>query len=52
LSPSLNTDSALDLKIKGNMLADMFTMMGMVSNDQRFSVDKSHLLNINKISSK
>ena len=52
LSPSLNTDSELDLKIKGAMLADMFTMMGMVSIDQRFSVDKSYLLNENKTTSK
>ena len=31
LSPSLNTDSAVDLKIKGNMIADTFTMVGIVS---------------------
>lgn len=49
LSPSLNTDSALDLKIKGNMLADLFTMVGVVSMDQRFSVEKSYLLNSNKM---
>lgn len=29
-SPSMNTDSPLDLKIKGNMVADMFTMIGIV----------------------
>lgn len=49
LSPSLNTDSALDLKIKGNMLADLFTMIGVVSLDQRYSSDKSYLLNSNKM---
>ena len=49
LSPSLNTDSAVDLKIKGNMIADTFTMVGIVSNDQRFSVDKSFMLNENKM---
>ena len=49
LSPSLNTDSGLDLKIKGNMLADLFTMIGIVSMDQRFSVDKSYMLNSNKM---
>jgi hypothetical protein len=52
LSPSLNTDSNLDLTIKGAMLADMFTMMGVVSLDQRFSFDKTYLLNENKASSK
>lgn len=49
LSPSLNTDSAIDLKIKGNMIADTFTMVGIVSNEQRFSVDKSFMLNENKM---
>lgn len=49
LSPSLNTDSPLDLKIKGNMLADLFSMIGVVSIDQRYSVDKSYLLNSNKM---
>ena len=49
LSPSLNTDSALDLKIKGNMLADLFSMIGIVSKDQRFSADKTYLLNSNKM---
>jgi hypothetical protein len=34
------------------MLADMFTMMNMVSIDQRFSVDKSYLLNENKSTNK
>lgn len=48
LSPSLNTDSPLDLKIKGNMIADLFTLTGMVPLDQRYSVDKTYLLNGNK----
>lgn len=52
LSPSLNTDSSLDLKIKGSMIADLFTMIGIVSIDQQFSVDKSHLLNLNRMSQK
>lgn len=30
LSPSLNIDSPLDLKIKGEMLADLFTLVGIV----------------------
>lgn len=34
------------------MLADMFTMMGVVSNDQRFSADKTHLLNQNRTAGK
>ena len=33
LSPSLNTDMPLDLKIKGNLLADLFTLIGIVPND-------------------
>jgi hypothetical protein len=27
LSPSLNTDSTLDAKIKGSMIADLFTLV-------------------------
>ena len=30
LSPSLNTDSPLDLKVKGNVIADLFTLTGIV----------------------
>ena len=52
LSPSLNTDSPLDLKIKGAMIADMFTMMGVVPPDQQFSTDKTYLLNQNRRSAK
>lgn len=52
LSPSLNTDSPLDLKIKGSMIADMFTMMGVVPLDQQFGVDKSYMLNQNRMSAK
>jgi tubulin polyglutamylase TTLL5 len=33
MSPSMNTDSPLDLKIKGNMIADLFTMTGILSLD-------------------
>ena len=32
LSPSMNTDSPLDLKIKGNVVSDMFTMLGVVTH--------------------
>jgi tubulin polyglutamylase TTLL5 len=35
LSPSLSCDSPLDHKIKANMLADLFTLTGMVSSDKR-----------------
>lgn len=52
LSPSLNTDSPLDLKIKGTMLADMFTMIGIVALDQQYAADKSYLLNENRLSAK
>lgn len=39
LNSSLNTDSPLDLRIKGEMLSDLFTMIGIVPLDQRYSVD-------------
>ena len=35
LSPSLGCDSSLDLKIKGLMLADLFTLIGIVPIPQR-----------------
>lgn len=38
----------MDLKIKGNMVADMMTMIGVVPVDQRYSVDKTYLLNATK----
>jgi tubulin polyglutamylase TTLL5 len=37
LSPSLNCDSPLDQKIKGEMLADLFTMLGIVPVERRRS---------------
>ncbi len=33
LSPSLNCDSPLDLKIKSNLISDLFTLIGIVPND-------------------
>lgn len=30
MSPSMNTDSPLDLKIKGNAIADLYTLVGIV----------------------
>ena len=41
LSPSMNTDSPLDLKIKGNMIADLFTLIGITSLSQRY-LDGGH----------
>jgi hypothetical protein len=38
----------MDLKIKGNMVADMLTMIGVVPIDQRYSVDKTYLQNATK----
>ena len=35
LSPSLNCDSPLDQKIKGELISDLFTMVGIVPIDQR-----------------
>lgn len=32
------------------MIADLFTLIGLVPLDQRYSVDKSYLLNSNKTS--
>ena len=33
LSPSMNTESPLDLKIKGNLIADLFSLIGIVPID-------------------
>ncbi len=33
LSPSLNTDAPIDLKIKGNLISDLFTLVGVVPLD-------------------
>ncbi|EAS01764.2 tubulin-tyrosine ligase family protein (macronuclear) [Tetrahymena thermophila SB210] len=49
LSPSMNTDSPLDLKIKGNLISDIFTLVGIVPNDQRYLSDVSHSLAQNQI---
>ncbi|XP_036006259.1 tubulin polyglutamylase TTLL5 isoform X1 [Fundulus heteroclitus] len=48
LSPSLSCDAPLDLKIKASMIADMFSLVGLVGQDplsrqprsDRFMVDK------------
>ena len=44
LSPSMNTDSPLDLRIKGNLISDLLTMIGITPNDSRF-IDKAHVKN-------
>ena len=36
-SPSLNIDAPIDLKIKGELISDLFTLIGVVPLDQRFS---------------
>jgi hypothetical protein len=42
MSPSMNTDSPLDLKIKGNMIADLLTMTGVIPLDERY-IEGSHV---------
>lgn len=45
LSPSMNTDSPLDLKIKGSVVSDMFTMLGVVTHPERYT-NNGHLRNL------
>ncbi|EAS05014.3 tubulin-tyrosine ligase family protein (macronuclear) [Tetrahymena thermophila SB210] len=47
LNSSLNTDSPLDLRIKGEMLSDLFTLVGIVPLDQRYSIDQSFNFTLN-----
>ena len=42
MSPSMNSDSPLDIKIKGNMIADLLTMAGVPPWAERY-LDGSHL---------
>ena len=42
MSPSMNTDSPLDLKIKGNMIADLLTLTGVAPLAERY-LDGNHL---------
>ena len=37
MCPSLATDSPLDHKVKGNLIADLFTLIGILPYDQRNS---------------
>lgn len=41
LSPSLGCDSALDQRVKGNMLSDLFTLVGVVPLDHRKKIESS-----------
>lgn len=36
MSPSMNSDSPIDIKIKGNMIADLLTMTGITPLDDRY----------------
>ena len=42
MSPSMNTDSPLDLKIKGNMIADLLSLIGVTPLKDRY-LDGNHL---------
>lgn len=42
LSPSLNLDSPLDQKIKGDLMADIFTIIGIIPKDQRLYQNLSY----------
>ena len=42
MSPSMNTDSALDLKIKGSMISDLLTLVGVAPLAERY-LDGNHL---------
>jgi len=42
MSPSMNTDSPLDLKIKGNMIADLLSLVGVNPLTDRY-LDGNHL---------
>ena len=39
LSPSLGCDSPLDQRIKGNLIADMFTLIGISPLEQRKAIN-------------
>ena len=38
LSPSLSTDSALDFKVKGALLSDLFNLVGLLNEDMQGKV--------------
>ena len=47
LSPSLACDSPIDQKIKGELIADLFTLCGMVPLDQQCYLENAFLKNSN-----
>jgi len=47
LSPSMNCDSPLDQKIKGDLLSDLFTMIGIVPLDLRNYFNNNPINKIN-----
>lgn len=42
MSPSMNSDSPLDIRIKGNMIADLLTMVGITPLADRY-LDGNHV---------
>jgi tubulin polyglutamylase TTLL5 len=42
MSPSMNSDSPIDIKIKGHMISDLFTMIGVSPLNQRY-LDGNHI---------
>ena len=38
LSPSISTDTALDFKVKGSLLADLFTLVGLQNDEMQTAV--------------
>jgi len=42
MSPSMNSDSPLDIKIKGNMIADLLSLVGISPLAERY-LDGNHI---------
>ena len=38
LSPSLSTDSALDFKVKGALISDLFNLVGLLNDDMQMKL--------------
>ena len=38
LSPSLNTDTQLDFKVKGSLIADLFTLVGLQNEEMQNNI--------------
>ena len=41
LSPSLNTDTHLDFKVKGNLMSDLFTLVGLQNDEMQTAIKNS-----------